>query len=489
MNLIKLNCAACGAPITIPENLDSLTCSNCGTHLILERGEGYYALQAADQISDAIHQSGRGTQDAVRESAELTNKELKRLQLTQAYGNAQTALNATMSEQRALARGQMTPAAVRQMNALNFQEWTQWEDIRRVQMQMDVLDGGPIEQNDFALKNQIDLTSHSILIMKTCPPTPANQGLIQSLEEEKKLYQSWLFDLESIESRKKIQSFSIEKPFSTDLNQLVSQLNQLNADLANLSRQQPGPLTNRLNQDLTKLQAELYKHYHDEVYRQCWGELKPNDNPGQDFETLSRQLDATQATNRWLSAVPAPNRTITKEIKNLQRSEKRIAKVHGQVRETIRVKDAVKMLRNSLAAFMITAPFSSNLQEVRGQMGTFQNDLRTLKSKPATPEIRQAQQELNLHYREFYNHWASLEMQEIEGMLKSRDIHPPFSPDLAQARVDYGLVTEDVNFLKERESIPGVPALYQQAVSKQRALYSHLMKLQQTTLKPPDTPT
>ena len=26
MKLIKLNCAACGAPISIPENLEQLTC-------------------------------------------------------------------------------------------------------------------------------------------------------------------------------------------------------------------------------------------------------------------------------------------------------------------------------------------------------------------------------------------------------------------------------------------------------------------------------
>jgi DNA-directed RNA polymerase subunit RPC12/RpoP len=486
MKLIKLNCAACGAPISMPENLDHLTCSNCGTHLVLERGEGYFALQAADQISDAIHQSGRGTQDAIREGAELTNKELKRLQLTQAYGNAQNALNATMSEQRALTRGQMTPAAVAQMNALNFQEWTQWEDIRRVQMQMDTLDGGPIEQCDFCLQSQIDMLAHSILIMKTCPPSPENQGLIRSLQEERKMYQEMLLDLGSIERRKQIQSFAIEKPFSTDLNELVGQLKQVNADLAFLSRQQPDALTNRLKGELTNLQGELYRHYHDEIYRQCWGELNPNTPPAGDFQTLSSQLEATQATSRWLSAVPAPNRAVTKEIRNLQRSEKRIAKMHGQVGESIRVKDAVKMLRNGLAAFAITAPFSSNLTEVRGQMDTFQQDIRSLKSQPASPEVRQAQQELNNHYRGFYNHWAALERQEVEGMLKSGNILPPFSTDFEQANADYALVTEDVKYLQEHQSIPGVKVLYQQATAKQRDLYGHLMKLKQESSKPPE---
>ena len=70
MKLIKLNCSACGAPISIPDNLEKLTCANCGTFLVVEHGEGYYALQAADQISDAIHESGRGTQDAIKQGAE-----------------------------------------------------------------------------------------------------------------------------------------------------------------------------------------------------------------------------------------------------------------------------------------------------------------------------------------------------------------------------------------------------------------------------------
>ena len=76
MKIIKLNCSACGAPhLHIPEDIDRLTCANCGTFLALERGEGYYALKAADQISEAIHETGRGTQDAIRQSTQETRNE------------------------------------------------------------------------------------------------------------------------------------------------------------------------------------------------------------------------------------------------------------------------------------------------------------------------------------------------------------------------------------------------------------------------------
>ncbi|MBG0771869.1 MAG: hypothetical protein H0S82_09170, partial [Anaerolineaceae bacterium] len=168
MKLIKLNCSACGAPISIPEDIDRLTCANCGTFLVLERGEGYYALKAAEQISEAIHETGRGTQDAIRQGAQDTRKELQRLQLNQALGNANSALNATQAEQRALRRGQITPAIALQLQTLNYQQWNQWEAVRKIQKELDVLEGGPIEQNMTALKNQIKMLDYSLTILNSC---------------------------------------------------------------------------------------------------------------------------------------------------------------------------------------------------------------------------------------------------------------------------------------------------------------------------------
>jgi hypothetical protein len=203
MKLIKLNCAACGAPISVPENVDQLNCANCGSHLYLEHGEGYYALKAADKISKAIDESGKGTQNAIMEGAQITRNELKRLQLSQSLGNAHNALNATLAEERELTRGQMTPAAVEQLNVLYFQEWTQWEEVRLLQMQMDVLDAGPIEKNSLALENQINMLEHSILILKNCPSSPENQGIIQSLYDEKTLYRGYLMEIAAWEKNRK----------------------------------------------------------------------------------------------------------------------------------------------------------------------------------------------------------------------------------------------------------------------------------------------
>jgi len=479
MKLIKLNCSACGAPISIPDNLENLTCANCGTFLVVEQGEGYYALKAADQISNAIHETGRGTQDVIQQTAEETRKELQRLQLNQAYNAADSALHATMAEQRSLTRGQMTPAAIQQLEALNFQEWTQWEDIRRIQMQMDVIQCGPLEQNDLALTNQLDMIDHSILIMRTCETSPANQGLIQSLQEEKTLCQDFLNTIQAKALKQKIPAFLIEKPFGEDLNQLQANLVQFQTDISQMNQQPPTPVVSKLKAELFKRQTDIYQHFHQEVYRQCWGDLSPRSDPGKDPNRITRHMKATQATIGWLSQVPDPQRPLQKEIKSLRRQERKLLKIHGAAQESYRVQSAVKALTAGLAALAITAPFSQNLNEVRDQMKVYNQDIANLKNQPSTPEVHLARQQLNSQYQDFYNHWAQLEQAELTQLLKSNNVQPPFSPDLAQAVADYDLVTQDVALLKERQSIPGVQALYQQAVAKQRNLYNHLLKLKQ----------
>ncbi len=144
-----------------------------------------------------------------------------------------------------------------------------------------------------------------------------------------------------------------------------------------------------------------------------------------------------------------------------------------------RVQSAAKVLTAGLASLAITAPFSQNLAEVRDQLNTYNQDIAHLNQQPATPEVRLARQQVREQYQEFFNHWASLENGEISQQLKSSHIQPPFSSDLAQAIADYDLVTQDVALLKERQSIPGVQAMLQQAVAKQRNLYNHLLRLKQ----------
>lgn len=477
MKLIKLNCAACGAPISIPDNLEQLTCSNCGTYLMVEHGEGYYALKAVEQISEAIQQSGKGTQDAIREGAQVTQIELKRLQLSQTLSGLTTTLNATQSEQRTLTRSQMTPAAQHQLQELKLQEYTQQEEVRRIQKQIDLLEGGVLEVNYQALTNQIHMLERSIAALQSCPQTARNRTALQGLVKEMQGYQRHVNTLHANQLREKTKSFTIKPPFSTNLNELVQQLRQVQADLGAVSNQPPSPYKPVLLNELDQLNDRLYQHFHGEVYRQCWENINPNSDPGENLEQVGCHLKASQATVKWLSAVPARSKSVSKEIKTLQKTEKKLGKKFSVAQELQRFTEAKKALVAGLAAFALSASFSNDLPEVRQQVDVYQKDLKSLQNRPSSPEVKQVQGELNRRYQDLYQHWASLEKQALETKLTSNGIRPPFSEDFNQARTDYDLIMTDIEMLKKNQDVPGAQSLHQQLLAKQRLLYTHLQKL------------
>ena len=104
MKIVKLNCSSCGAPISVPDDLDHINCSACGTFLMIDRGEGYLALRAIEKISTTIEDSSRKTQDAIRENTMVTRSELERMQTHQEMVAEQTKLANLQTEIRAVQR-------------------------------------------------------------------------------------------------------------------------------------------------------------------------------------------------------------------------------------------------------------------------------------------------------------------------------------------------------------------------------------------------
>ena len=107
MKVVKLNCTACGAPISIPENVDQLNCSACGSFLQVDRGEGYITLRVLEKLTKSIETSGKATTDAIKESSYVTRTELKKLQIQQEIIANQTILANIESEIRTLKRSEV----------------------------------------------------------------------------------------------------------------------------------------------------------------------------------------------------------------------------------------------------------------------------------------------------------------------------------------------------------------------------------------------
>ena len=208
-------------------------------------------------------------------------------------------------------------------------------------------------------------------------------------------------------------------------------------------------------QELTQLNNHLYKHFHSEVYRQCWGDSSPDADPGLDYQKLGQHLSATRATTKWLSAVPTSSKAVSKEIRKFQKTEKKLAKSFMKAQEQHHFIEAKQALVAGLAAFAISAPFSNNLQEVREQAAVYRQDLNNLQNQPPSPAVKQVQGELNQRYQALYQHWASLEEKALETELKSKDIHPPFSDDFTQARTDYDLIMSRYRDVEEEKRCSG----------------------------------
>lgn len=136
MKITKLNCTACGAPISIPEDIDQIVCTSCGTSLGIERGEGYVALKIADKLARAIESSGSQTQDAIRESTQVTRDELQKLQLAQELSAMQMQLSGIQSEIRALEHGSKNLKSAAQKLALRKNEYQLMERIRTLKLQV-----------------------------------------------------------------------------------------------------------------------------------------------------------------------------------------------------------------------------------------------------------------------------------------------------------------------------------------------------------------
>ena len=111
MNLTEKRCPVCSAPLTIPPDATQARCPYCGTSFTVQRSSAGVALNLAEQVTDAVH-----------ESASATRSELQRLQLTQELSTARLHLANVQREIRTLKRLPPSGATKMQLAELQRQE-------------------------------------------------------------------------------------------------------------------------------------------------------------------------------------------------------------------------------------------------------------------------------------------------------------------------------------------------------------------------------
>lgn len=111
MNLTEKRCPVCSAPLTIAPDAGQARCPYCGTSFTVQRSGASVALNLADQVTDAVH-----------ESAFATRSELQRLQLTQELSTARLHLANVQREIRTLKRLPPSGTTKTQLAGLQRQE-------------------------------------------------------------------------------------------------------------------------------------------------------------------------------------------------------------------------------------------------------------------------------------------------------------------------------------------------------------------------------
>lgn len=166
MKLIKLNCPTCGAPISVPDTMDFINCASCGSFLAIDRGEGYVALKAAEKLARTIEDSGKDTQDVIRESITVTRSELQRLQAVQEISAIQMRLNNIQSEIRTIQRQPQSLTTENQLRGLHTEEFLAMDQIRVLNQTAKAPAADDVQGQILFTENEIRLIEAEITAIK-----------------------------------------------------------------------------------------------------------------------------------------------------------------------------------------------------------------------------------------------------------------------------------------------------------------------------------
>lgn len=143
MKVSNISCSNCGAPLVYSQDTLQVTCAYCGSTNVLEPSPETATLRSGEKIGQAIQNSSAGTQSAIRDGSQVTQIELKRLQLGQEISGLHIQLSTLQSEIRSLERQKANRKIKQQLRELEQQEKQILAQIRALQTQLNTLKRPP----------------------------------------------------------------------------------------------------------------------------------------------------------------------------------------------------------------------------------------------------------------------------------------------------------------------------------------------------------
>lgn len=277
MKIVKLNCIACGAPISVPENLDILFCNSCGSKLAVDRGEGYITLKILEKLTQTIQESGEKAHSAIKENTYVTKVELKKVQISQSISTEEMKLNSLRQEIRQLSRNAQTSLVERsQLTTLRLEQCNSLMRIRKLNLDIARLDEGWDESLEVF---QADLASLDEIIVQLTPfsQEPQIATRINELVKERARCQKELITLETNLITGQLLSYSYPPLNTLNVEQLESLRSNIQLDLNLLDRGPQTEVKTSIRQEINGLFANLNAIYPRKIVESSTGELKSLD--------------------------------------------------------------------------------------------------------------------------------------------------------------------------------------------------------------------
>ncbi len=261
MNVVKLNCAACGAPISIPEDLEILICNSCGSKLAVDRGDGYTTLKLVEKLTQAIQESGDKTHSALRENTFVTKTELKKVQISQAVNTEEMKLNSLRQEIRGLTRkAQLMPVESQQLTALRLDECESMQRVRKLIMDAAKLDEG-WEENLEIFREDLERLDGIIKAVSAKPFDPQLASRLADLHAERARCEDALFALEAKILSRMLRSLHFAPVETLSVEQLEELREIIPSDLKILEEGPTSKVKDKLKNQVTSILKVLTAIY------------------------------------------------------------------------------------------------------------------------------------------------------------------------------------------------------------------------------------
>ncbi|MCX6054381.1 MAG: hypothetical protein NTZ74_05600 [Chloroflexi bacterium] len=278
MKIMKLNCTACGAPISVPDDLvDIFFCNSCGSKLAVDRGEGYVALKVLEKITQTILDSGEKTHYAINENTFVTRTELKKVQISQSIGTEEMKLNSLRQEIRQLSRKlQLSSIESLQLTNLRLDESNSLIQIRKLHLEIarlneDWKDSPEVLQTDLASLDEI------IALLSPFSKEPPIAARISELTQERTRCQQELFSLETEFITKQLRTYKHPPVDALGLDQLERLRDDIQEDLNWLKSEPQTEVKKSILEKLDGLRAELDAIFPRRKVESTTGELRSLD--------------------------------------------------------------------------------------------------------------------------------------------------------------------------------------------------------------------